>query len=113
MKKLHICKYCGVETTHPDEKCYAKPTDEKCYAKPKQKLTPVEYLYEQVKFTDKDTYNALYEQYYEAKEAEREQNMNLLINFQQYLCEGEYITDYEWDFENMAIKFLNSKKKDL
>lgn len=75
--------------------------------------TPVEWLYEQVKFTNKDTYNALYEQYYEAKEAEREQNMNLLINFQLYLCEGEYITDYEWDFENMAIKFLNSKKKDL
>jgi hypothetical protein len=26
--KLHKCKYCGVETTQPDEECYAKPKQE-------------------------------------------------------------------------------------
>ena len=26
--KLHKCKYCGVETTQPDEKCYAKTNKE-------------------------------------------------------------------------------------
>lgn len=76
-------------------------------------MTPVEWLYEQVKFTDKDTYNALYEQYYEAKEAEREQNMNLIIEFQLFMNEHDFISNHLWDFEDMAIKFLNSKKKDL
>lgn len=75
--------------------------------------TPVEWFYEQVKFTDKDTYNALYEQYYEAKEAEREQNMNLIIEFQLFMNEHDFISNHLWDFEDMAIKFLNSKKKDL
>jgi len=75
--------------------------------------TPVEYLYEQVKYTDKDTYNALHYQYYVAKEAEREHSMILLIDFQQYMCEGEFINNHDWDFERMAIKFLNSKKQDL
>ena len=25
---LHICKYCGAETTQLDEECYAKPKQE-------------------------------------------------------------------------------------
>lgn len=25
MKEPHKCKYCGVETTQPDDECYAKP----------------------------------------------------------------------------------------
>lgn len=25
MEEPHKCKYCGVETTQPDEECYAKP----------------------------------------------------------------------------------------
>jgi hypothetical protein len=25
MEEPHICKYCGVETTQPDDECYAKP----------------------------------------------------------------------------------------
>ena len=33
MKNIHLlpthkCKYCGVETTQPDEECYAKPKQE-------------------------------------------------------------------------------------
>jgi len=27
-QELHICKYCGVETTQPDDECYAKPKQE-------------------------------------------------------------------------------------
>lgn len=76
-------------------------------------MTPVEWLYEQVKFTDKDTYNALYEQYYEAKEAEREQNMNLIIEFQLFMNKHDFISNHLWDFEHMAIKFLNNKKQDI
>lgn len=26
--ELHKCKYCGVETTQPDDECYAKPNKE-------------------------------------------------------------------------------------
>ena len=32
MGKLHICKYCGVETNQPDEECYAKPKQEISYS---------------------------------------------------------------------------------
>ena len=27
-QELHTCKYCGVETTQPDDECYAKPKQE-------------------------------------------------------------------------------------
>jgi hypothetical protein len=27
-QEFHICKYCGVETTQPDDECYAKPKQE-------------------------------------------------------------------------------------
>jgi hypothetical protein len=27
-EELHICKYCGIETTQPDDECYAKPKQE-------------------------------------------------------------------------------------
>jgi|688.fasta_scaffold870724_2 hypothetical protein len=27
-QELHICKYCGVETTQSDDECYAKPKQE-------------------------------------------------------------------------------------
>jgi hypothetical protein len=27
-KETHICKYCGAETTQPDDECYAKPKQE-------------------------------------------------------------------------------------
>jgi hypothetical protein len=37
------------------------------------KMTAVEWLYEQIKFTNKDTYNELYEQYQQALEMERDQ----------------------------------------
>lgn len=33
MTKPHICKYCGVETTQPDEECYAKPKEDKIMKK--------------------------------------------------------------------------------
>ena len=33
MEELHICKYCGVETTQPDEECYAKPKQDKIMKK--------------------------------------------------------------------------------
>jgi deoxycytidylate deaminase len=33
MTELHICKYCGVETTQPDEECYAKPKQNKIMKK--------------------------------------------------------------------------------
>ncbi len=36
-------------------------------------MTAVEWLYEQIKFTNKDTYNELYEQYQQALEMERDQ----------------------------------------
>lgn len=36
-------------------------------------MTAVEWLYEQIKFTDKNTYNELYEQYQQALELEKEQ----------------------------------------
>lgn len=29
MTAVHICKYCGVETTQPDEECYANPKQDK------------------------------------------------------------------------------------
>lgn len=73
-------------------------------------MTPVEYLKSNLQSLFIDDSGHYKKLFYKASEAEREQNMNLLINFQQYLCEGEYITDYEWDFEHMAIKFLNNKK---
>ena len=38
-------------------------------------MTAVEWLYEQIKFIDKDTYNELYEQYQQALELEKEQIM--------------------------------------
>jgi hypothetical protein len=36
-------------------------------------MTAVEWLYEQIKFIDKDTYNQLYEQYQQALEMEKQQ----------------------------------------
>ena len=36
-------------------------------------MTAVEWLYEQIKFTNKDTYNELYEQYQQALEMEKQQ----------------------------------------
>ena len=45
--------------------------------------------------------------------AEEEQYIDLLVEFQIFMNENDYITDYDWDFERMAIKFLNSKKQDL
>lgn len=48
-----------------------------------------------------------------ALEMEREQRLEMLTNFQVFLNENDYITDTDWDWEHMSIKFLNSKKKDL
>ena len=42
--KLHKCKYCGVETTQPDDECYAKPAKE---------LTAVDWLVENLSNHDK------------------------------------------------------------
>lgn len=39
--------------------------------------TPIEWFYEQIKFTNKDTYNALYEQYQQALKMEIEQIENV------------------------------------
>lgn len=39
--------------------------------------TPIEWFYEQIKFTNKDTYNELYEQYQQALKMEIEQIENV------------------------------------
>lgn len=46
-------------------------------------------------------------------ETEMERNINLIIEFQLFMYENGFISDFLWDFEDIAIKFLNSKKQDL
>jgi len=41
-QELHICKYCGAETTQPDDECYAKPQKT-------NNMTAVEWLKEKMK----------------------------------------------------------------
>jgi hypothetical protein len=41
-QELHICKYCGAETTQPDDECYAKPQKT-------NNMTAVELLKEKMK----------------------------------------------------------------
>jgi hypothetical protein len=58
-------------------------------------MTAVEWLYEQIKFIDKDTYNQLYEQYQQALEMEKQQHEEtfeagygyLYTSFEQYYSE--------------------------
>ena len=73
------------------------------------KQTPVEWLKERLPslfLNDSGHYRDLF---YEASEAEREQNMNLIIDFQFFMAEHGYISNFLWDFEDMAIKFLNNR----
>ena len=41
-----------------------------------------------------------------ALEMEREQRINTLIAFQLFLSEHNYISDHLWDFEDLALKFI-------
>jgi hypothetical protein len=41
-QELHICKYCGAETTQSDDECYAKPQKT-------NNMTAVEWLKEKMK----------------------------------------------------------------
>jgi hypothetical protein len=41
-QELHICKYCGAETTQPDDECYAKPQKT-------NNMTAVQWLQEKMK----------------------------------------------------------------
>lgn len=61
----------------------------------KTNMTAIEWFYDQIKFTDKDTYNELYEQYQQALEMEKEQHEQtfeagygiLYTSFEQYYKE--------------------------
>ena len=75
--------------------------------------TPVEYLKSNLQSLFIDDSGHYKKLFYEASEAEREQNMNLIIEFQLFMNEHDFISNHLRDFEDMAIKFLNSKKKDL
>jgi hypothetical protein len=59
-----------------------------------------------IQFLEKEL-NKLYEQ---AIETEREQRINTIIAFQLFLSEHNYISWNLWDFEDMAIKFLEHKE---
>ena len=42
-----------------------------------------------------------------------EDQINLLIVFQLYLHDRKLITDYDWDYEKMAKRFVRSYNKSL
>jgi hypothetical protein len=73
------------------------------------KQTPVESLRANLPslfLDDSGHYKNLFQ---EALEAEREQNINIIIDFQLFMAEHGYISNFLWDFEDMATKFLNNK----
>lgn len=73
------------------------------------KQTPVQWLKERLPslfLNDSGHYRELF---YEASEAEREQNMIILIEFQEYMYRRGYISEPLWDFEDITIKFLNNR----
>lgn len=72
-------------------------------------MTAVEWL----EFRYKNNINLMDYDFKQAIEMEREQKLEMLINFQVFLNENDYISDTDWDWVHMAIKFLNSKKQDL
>lgn len=77
-------------------------------------MTAVEWLIQQIDNEDMGEIPMwVYDFCYNALEMEREQRLEMLTNFQVFLNENDYITDTDWDWEHMSIKFLNSKKKDL
>jgi hypothetical protein len=65
-QELHICKYCGVETTQPDDECYAKPKQET------NNMTAVEWLKNEL-FTEEYMKNNLFEIFEQALEMEKQQ----------------------------------------
>lgn len=50
-------------------------------------------------------YTKLFEQ---AKAMEKEQKIELLIDFQTYLSKKKLITNHDWDFEKLAKQFIKT-----
>ena len=95
MEELHKCKYCGVETTQPDDECYAKPA---------KTMTAVEWFVSQLKAKKWEDWNDIIEQ---AKEMEK----------QQIIDAGAFKELAEWLLINKRSVFMDadiskeSKKK--
>ncbi len=63
LKKIHICKYCGAETTQSDDECYAKPKQEQ--------QTAVEWLAKQM--LHPESHNPYIEQALKMEKEQRKQ----------------------------------------
>jgi hypothetical protein len=69
-EELHKCKYCGVETTQPDEECYAKPT---------KTMTAVEWLKDKLQqYIDKGS--TIDDLFNKAFEMEKQQRKQIVLN---------------------------------
>ena len=81
MEELHICKYCGVETTQPDEECYAKPAKER---------TAVEWL--EIQFEEGHSYiNEIFErEFKQAKEMEKQQKEKTVLDILNHVLGHDY-----------------------
>jgi len=74
MEELHKCKYCGVETTKPDEKCYAKPT---------KTITAVEQFFKDLcdlGYIDWDDDSLVENKLNQALELEKQQQKQIVLN---------------------------------
>ena len=85
-QEFHICKYCGVETTQPDDECYAKPQKT-------NSMTAVEWLVQQICGEQTDAWKKEIEK---AKEIEKQQ----------------IIAAVEWNYKsNMGEVYYNALYK--
>lgn len=74
MEELHICKYCGVGTTQPDEECYAKPT---------KTMTAVEQFFKDLcdlGYIDWDDDGLVENKLNQALELEKQQQKQIVLN---------------------------------
>ena len=82
MKELHICKYCGVETTQIDEECYAKPNKE---------LTAVEWLKNKLNEEEIIIYHGLFNMWIkQALEMEKQHKIDFANNYGFDICGYDY-----------------------
>lgn len=69
-------------------------------------MTAVEYLVEKVFGKETEFSKTLIDK---ALKLEQKQIMDTIIEFQLFMYENDFISNHLWDYEDMAIKFLNSK----
>lgn len=80
-------------------------------------MTAVEYLIQHLtaigELNIPDGYNIVTDIVRQALEKEQEDKIDIIIKFQLFMHEHGFISNHLWDYEDMAIKFLNSKKNNL